>query len=1182
MAIKRNISLIVFLLLSFHEAGFSQQPELVVQTGHAGMITTVAFSPNGSLLASAGSDGTVKIWDLQTGKQLRSIYGDSAPIASICISSDGRMLATAGLGKQIRTWEVATGAKRHQISTQEGVTAIAFHPSRNMLVSGGENGTVRLWDMVSGKEEQVIKKYAGAVRSFVPCRDGRLLASIIYTEPKVGIVLWDITTGREFGRFDSPGKEIAAIAIGPRGDALAIGEPDGTVRLWNVVKGMKPQLLKGHSGSVNSLAFSPDGSQLVTGAKDRTVRVWDVRTGGQLRVLIGSPRADAAVQRGPDYLILGLGEKGKLHLDDPDFLNAISKAMKPGGTITLLLGDGDRIDLGPASMMQALRGKSDNIGAVAYSPDAKAIASCVGDMIKIWSSTSGAELGTLTRRSDIITSVAFHKAKPLLASGQIDGKIALWDIDEGRKTSTLEGHRTPVRSIAFSPENNLLATGSDAGMIKLWDTDSRKELATFIGHQDRIAILDFTPDGKTLLSGSSDGTIRVWDVPEGAVLRVFRDDSVVVVGKNTSPPSHQKVKVRQTSIRFTAESFAIHPDGKVVAIIGMGNDILLYDLITGRQLQTLPADHPDQIAFSPDGASLASSAEKVVNIWDWKAGKITQTLQGANDDVVSLIFSRDGKFIIGGAVDGTVRVWDVLTAKTVHALPARLGGKNCVSLSPNNTMLATATMDAKVILWDLARGQEKASLVPTENDGYVIATQDNYYIATKGALAGIAFRFMNHAYPFDQFDLKLNRPDIVLQRLGSKNTALVEAYRQAFQKRLSKMKLTEEQLTAEVHLPEVIVTRSDPGATSTLAKRISFTVRAIDSLHPLARLNVNVNDVPVFGSGGIDLRAQGVKEYEERITIELSRGRNRVQVFALNAVGVESLRHTFEIICEAPAKPSLYVVAIGVSQYADARYNLNFASKDARDIVASFTGPQKGFEKAYTMQILDKDATRINIKKAREFLAAAGVDDTIILFLAGHGLLDKKSEYYFATTDIVFDNPHQNGLSYDELEGILDGIASRRKLLLLDTCHSGELDSARELTPAPALARGVVIQTFDAKRDAYLGIGVKNSFDLLQEKFAELRRGSGSLVIAAASGASYALESAERRNGLFTSCLLEGLTTGRADRDLDGQITVSELRDYVSEMVQQYTGGGQVPTTRRDSIEFDFPIAGRSTLPLQR
>jgi hypothetical protein len=436
----------------------------------------------------------------------------------------------------------------------------------------------------------------------------------------------------------------------------------------------------------------------------------------------------------------------------------------------------------------------------------------------------------------------------------------------------------------------------------------------------------------------------------------------------------------------------------------------------------------------------------------------------------------------------------------------------------------------------------------------------------------------NRAYPFEQFDLKLNRPDLVLERLGHAPQELIDTYYTAYQKRLKKMGFTEEMLGDDFHLPEIEILNRDVLPLSTEDKHLTFTVKATDSKYLVDRLNVFVNDVPIYGTDGIDLRKKKTSTYEQELSLELSNGRNKIQVSVLNQQGAESLKETFEVeYTSTPVPSELYVVAVGVSEYADTNRNLKYAAKDARDLVSFFQQHRQNFSNIHVTIILDTDATKENILAVKELLQQTKVDDQVILFFAGHGLLDEQFDYYFATSDIDFTNPSEQGLPYEAIEGLLDGIPARKKLLLMDTCHSGEVDKEEVQMVAAAEISDIEDPAVQSRSFRGLGrvqqcqLGLQNSFELLRELFANLQRGSGAIVISSASGLEFAYESGRYRNGLFTYALLEGLQ-GQADTNNDQIIQVSELRDYVTEKVQELTKNRQSPTVRRENLEFDFRV----------
>jgi hypothetical protein len=463
--------------------------------------------------------------------------------------------------------------------------------------------------------------------------------------------------------------------------------------------------------------------------------------------------------------------------------------------------------------------------------------------------------------------------------------------------------------------------------------------------------------------------------------------------------------------------------------------------------------------------------------------------------------------------------------------------------------------------------------------GAVFVTPKGYFM--RRGLSGTPVHFVQgyQTYPFEQFDLRLNRPDIVLERLGAPDEAIAIA-KQLREKRLKRMGVTEDMLQPDFHLPEIEVVGDLP--SSTAESELALKIKASDSKYPLDRLRLYVNNVPVNGKEGQLLRDANSQTLERTIPIKLAAGRNKIQVSVLNSAGAESLYANAEVACTAQRpKPTLYAVAMGVSEYANPEWNLKYAAKDARDIlerVKSRSGSSYGEIKE--LLLTDRDATKESLGKIREFLSKATVDDTVLMFVAGHGLLDSKYDYYFGTSDIDFDNPSANGIAFEEFDDLLAELPCLRKSLLIDTCHAGELDedekkmlASAQANPShvvamlPSGARGMTIKPIEGAR------GKSEWYDRLQGLFVDLRRGSGSTILSSSAGAEYALESSEQKNGLFTYAVLEALDGKEgSDANKDGSVTMSELADYVKTRVAALTNNKQSPNVRRVNLEADFAL----------
>lgn len=464
-------------------------------------------------------------------------------------------------------------------------------------------------------------------------------------------------------------------------------------------------------------------------------------------------------------------------------------------------------------------------------------------------------------------------------------------------------------------------------------------------------------------------------------------------------------------------------------------------------------------------------------------------------------------------------------------------------------------------------------------------SDDNYYFSSENLTGKLNFRFRNKSYSFTQFDLKYNRPDIILDRLGYADSTLISAYYKAYQKRLDRMGFTEEMLAEEFHVPQLVIENVTKIPRLTSEDKITVGLYAEDSLYNLDRINIWVNQVPILGIEGISLREKMVKEYQTNTTIPLSAGLNKIEVSVLNQAGAESFREsvTVENISNS-SESELYVVAISVSEYQDESMNLRYAVKDGRDIAKTFNKMSgRAWSKVHVDTLFDKEATRAKVSAIKDKLMSTNVNDQVVLFISGHGLLDEDYDFYFAGHDMNFSDPSKNGISYEMLERLLDGIPARKKLFMMDACHSGEVDkeeivevSARGNEETEGLKSGINRYSYrgaqGTSEESVANLNLNNSFELMKDLFVDLNRGSGAVVISAASGDSYALESDEWNNGVFSYAVINGLVNKAADSNGDGKVMVSELREYVVDEVQELTGGLQKPTIRQENIEYDFRI----------
>ncbi len=240
--------------------------------GHQDKVYCVCFNPDGTYLASGSHDNSVKLWEIKTGKLVRTLQGHQKNIASVAFTPDGKTLASASHDKTIKMWKVSTGKLLHTLEKhRDWVFSVAFNPKGDLLASGSFDKTIILWK--AGKIISTLQGHKNFVSAVAFSPDGHFLASASYDKT---IKLWKVKTGKLLKTLEGHEKSIISLAFSPDGVFLASGSFDKTIKLWSVDTGKSLQTVHGHQGHVNAVAFSPDGSQLASASNDETIQLWTI------------------------------------------------------------------------------------------------------------------------------------------------------------------------------------------------------------------------------------------------------------------------------------------------------------------------------------------------------------------------------------------------------------------------------------------------------------------------------------------------------------------------------------------------------------------------------------------------------------------------------------------------------------------------------------------------------------------------------------------------------------------------------------------------------------------------------------------------------------------------------------------------------------------------------------------
>lgn len=531
--------------------------EIFILSGHTDEVSSVEFTKDGKMLASGSWDKTVKLWDMQTRTEIFTFTGHEKEIYAISFSTDGQILASAGDDKIIKLWDIANKKMLSELlGHRNKIRSIAFSPDGKLLVSGGVDGEIRLWD----KEKSIsIKGHSEAVVSIKFAPNGRTFASASYDKT---VKIWDATLVSDplsMNYWDAFFK----LAYSPDGSILAIASRDGTIKLINI-RSRRTDILRGHEGAVFSITFSPDSKILISAGADKTLRQWKTDIKKSVLTFEGHRTYIPAIIFSPDGKTIASSSWDK--------------------TIKLW-------DIKNESEKTTFIGNNSVSFSLAFSPDGKTLASGGLDrLIKLWDIIEKKEIYTFEGHQEGIYSLSYSPDGLTLASGSWDHTVKLWDIKNRKLRFTLYGHSSSVHAVAFSPDGKILASAGRDSSIILWNPVTGEKIKSLDGHSESVLSLSFSPDGKSIVSAGEDKTVRIWDLVSGKLLQTLRG--------HTEPVN---------MVRFS-------PDGKL--ILSIGKEAFLWDGDTGEKLLILNLAYSGYSAsFSPDGRNFALSDGALIKMF---------------------------------------------------------------------------------------------------------------------------------------------------------------------------------------------------------------------------------------------------------------------------------------------------------------------------------------------------------------------------------------------------------------------------------------------------------------------------------------------------------------------------------------------------------------------------------------
>jgi WD40 repeat protein len=718
------------------------RPELVLQTGHTLMVWKIIFSPDGRLLASNSfNDGAIKLWDVEKGRQLRTLPGHTGSgnaffsgVTAIAFSKDGRVLASGGADNTIKLWDVTTGRELHKMSaagggivSTTGIASLAFSPDGLLLLSAHGDGN-RLWDVATGQELRTLASDASPLSLSSGAAftlDGKEVAALSYGQG-AQVKFWDAASGRELRTAELSGQPQlingSSFSTDAAGHLLVVTKDDEKLELWDMTSGSKPRVLSNASGSNAFVRISPD-ARLFALANGNTIQLRELETGREFCTLNVPHTLDMPMD-------------GVYGLDwSPD-----GRTLATGGT------DGQiRLwEVATGREARDLVGHSNPAFSVAFSPDGTRLFS--GDKT-IWETTTGRGLRALAGTTGSPLGVMSRDGRWLAELSLSNSQVKLWDISQGRPSSTLAASdEVIVNGVAFSPDGRVLAVfyraaGQERGgssaqqtaqsktppderqqpsaedmkkaqkeMLKAMKRDPQALLnAARSNPADIMKILN-PQSGMTARPGNPEFQIKLWDVATGRELRALNGHNGPV------------------------RSIAFSQDGRRLISGATNGEAKIWDVDSGREVNSLGGQGANAgsnmmamtplnqnevkaVAFSPDGFLVAIGSKEMTSNFDPQAmmsAAMAKAKTGGGKGAQSPADMRkqteEMMKNITLSVKGPIRVWNVLTEETVLTLEGHADGTEAVAFSGDGRLLATGGGDSTIKLWDMATGRALRTL----------------------------------------------------------------------------------------------------------------------------------------------------------------------------------------------------------------------------------------------------------------------------------------------------------------------------------------------------------------------------------------------------------------------------------------------------------------------------------------
>ncbi len=663
--------------------------------GHIGPVQAVAVTRDGRIV-SGSWDNTIRVWDLNNGRLLRTLQGHTDRVYDLTVTTDGWIIS-ASEDTTVKVWDLRSGQLLRTLKSDTGVCSVVVTPD-HQVVSGCMNGTIKVWNLQSGRLLRTLTGHKSAVLAVVPTGDGRIVSGAMDCTIKV----WELESGRLLRTLAGHTDIVQAITL-TGDDRIVSGAFDGTIMVWELESGRLLRTLstlRGRTKAVGAKVLTGDG-RIISGSIDG-IGVWDLEDGRLLRSFLGGHvGVVAAVALTKDGRVVSGGTDGRINvweLKNGELLRSLEVHWFGG------------------------------VRSIACTEDGRIVSGGSDHAIKVWDAETGVALRALYGHEGAVNALALTRGNRIV-SGADDNSIKVWDLETGGVERTLKGHAGAINSVAVTSSGRIIA-GADDNTIKVWRSKedlpwSRDRLLHNLeGHAGEVTALMPTKDGR-LISGAADGAVKVWDLKNGRLLHTMvgeskrvsamaltHDGCIVAVGKEMfdAYPIIQKWELESGHLLHT-----VHPK-EFIGIPLTGNrhvyftntrgSVQVWDLESGQLMQEFEKHlNVTAAALTEDAHVITGLTDGSIMVWDLKSGRLLRSFEGhIGGWLRALMLTGDGRVVSAEDYDHTIKVWALESGRVLHSLQGHTAPVLSIALTLDGRIVSTAE-DLTTKVWALDDGR---------------------------------------------------------------------------------------------------------------------------------------------------------------------------------------------------------------------------------------------------------------------------------------------------------------------------------------------------------------------------------------------------------------------------------------------------------------------------------------------